>query len=146
MKIDGSCHCGAVRCTAQINPDKVTLCHCTDCQRRPLSRKPRSRREARHTRRTKALHQDRLERRQDCDDVLRNMRYADLFLCSRRSGVREPASGWSNPAAAAAAETAGILHLRNAMGVRYPRGPEGLISGAASWSRAFWSRRCRVDC
>jgi hypothetical protein len=32
MKIDGTCHCGAVSYEAQINPDKVILCHCTDCQ------------------------------------------------------------------------------------------------------------------
>jgi len=32
MKIDGSCHCGAIRYEAQIDPDKVVLCHCTDCQ------------------------------------------------------------------------------------------------------------------
>jgi hypothetical protein len=32
MKIDGACHCGAVRCEADINPDYVVLCHCTDCQ------------------------------------------------------------------------------------------------------------------
>jgi hypothetical protein len=32
MKIEGSCHCGAVRYEAQINPDNVILCHCTDCQ------------------------------------------------------------------------------------------------------------------
>jgi hypothetical protein len=32
MKIDGTCHCGAVRYEAEINPDKVILCHCTDCQ------------------------------------------------------------------------------------------------------------------
>jgi len=32
MMVDGACHCGAVRCTANINPDYVVLCHCTDCQ------------------------------------------------------------------------------------------------------------------
>ena len=32
MTVDGACHCGAVRCTANINPDYVVLCHCTDCQ------------------------------------------------------------------------------------------------------------------
>jgi hypothetical protein len=33
MKIDGSCHCGAIRYEAEIDPAKVSLCHCTDCQK-----------------------------------------------------------------------------------------------------------------
>jgi hypothetical protein len=33
MHIDGQCHCGHVRYEAEIDPDKVTICHCTDCQR-----------------------------------------------------------------------------------------------------------------
>ena len=32
MKVDGSCHCGQVRYEAEINPDFVVICHCTDCQ------------------------------------------------------------------------------------------------------------------
>ena len=32
MKIDGECHCGAVTYEAQVNPDLVVICHCTDCQ------------------------------------------------------------------------------------------------------------------
>jgi hypothetical protein len=32
MKIDGSCHCGAITYEAEIDPDKVAICHCTDCQ------------------------------------------------------------------------------------------------------------------
>ena len=32
MKIDGACHCGAVSFTAVIDPDRVMVCHCTDCQ------------------------------------------------------------------------------------------------------------------
>lgn len=32
MKIDGSCHCGAIRYEAEIDPANVTICHCTDCQ------------------------------------------------------------------------------------------------------------------
>lgn len=32
MKIDGTCHCGAVRWEAEADPAHVYLCHCTDCQ------------------------------------------------------------------------------------------------------------------
>ena len=32
MKIDGACLCGHVSYEAEINPDKVMICHCTDCQ------------------------------------------------------------------------------------------------------------------
>src|SRR4051794_19880556 len=32
MKVDGRCHCGAIAFEAEVDPDRVTLCHCTDCQ------------------------------------------------------------------------------------------------------------------
>lgn len=32
MKIDGGCHCGALAYEAEIDPDKVGVCHCIDCQ------------------------------------------------------------------------------------------------------------------
>jgi len=32
MKIDGGCHCGYIKYEAEINPEKVSICHCTDCQ------------------------------------------------------------------------------------------------------------------
>lgn len=32
MKVDGACHCGAIRFEATIDPDTVRICHCTDCQ------------------------------------------------------------------------------------------------------------------
>ena len=33
MKIPGGCHCGDIAYEAEINPDSVIICHCTDCQR-----------------------------------------------------------------------------------------------------------------
>ena len=33
MKIDGSCHCGAIRYEAEIDPGGVSICHCVDCQK-----------------------------------------------------------------------------------------------------------------
>ena len=32
MKIDGACHCGEIRYEADVDPEKVALCNCTDCQ------------------------------------------------------------------------------------------------------------------
>jgi hypothetical protein len=32
MKIDGGCHCGAIRYEAEVDPARVVICHCTDCQ------------------------------------------------------------------------------------------------------------------
>jgi hypothetical protein len=33
MKVNGSCHCGQIAFEAEIDPAKVTICHCTDCQK-----------------------------------------------------------------------------------------------------------------
>jgi hypothetical protein len=33
MHIDGQCHCGFVTYEAEIDPQDVSICHCTDCQR-----------------------------------------------------------------------------------------------------------------
>jgi len=32
MKIDGACHCGEVKYEAEVDPEKVAICDCTDCQ------------------------------------------------------------------------------------------------------------------
>jgi len=32
MKIDGGCHCGAIAYEAAVDPERVGICHCTDCQ------------------------------------------------------------------------------------------------------------------
>jgi len=32
MKIDGACHCGYITLEAEADPEKTTICHCTDCQ------------------------------------------------------------------------------------------------------------------
>jgi hypothetical protein len=33
MKTEGSCHCGAIAFAAEIDPERVRVCHCTDCQK-----------------------------------------------------------------------------------------------------------------
>ena len=32
MKVEGRCHCGAIAYEAEVDPETVGLCHCTDCQ------------------------------------------------------------------------------------------------------------------
>lgn len=32
MKVQGSCHCGQITYEAEVDPEKVSLCNCTDCQ------------------------------------------------------------------------------------------------------------------
>jgi len=32
MKIDGGCHCGQFEYRAEVDPDAVIICHCSDCQ------------------------------------------------------------------------------------------------------------------
>jgi len=32
MKVNGNCHCGAIAYEAAVDPTKVQICHCLDCQ------------------------------------------------------------------------------------------------------------------
>jgi len=32
MKIDGGCHCGYITYEAEVDPERVSICHCSDCQ------------------------------------------------------------------------------------------------------------------
>ena len=32
MKIDGRCHCGQITYEAEVEPNAMLICHCTDCQ------------------------------------------------------------------------------------------------------------------
>ena len=32
MRIDGACHCGNIAFEAEVDPETVRICHCTDCQ------------------------------------------------------------------------------------------------------------------
>ena len=32
MHVDGSCHCGNIEYAAEIDPTRVVICHCSDCQ------------------------------------------------------------------------------------------------------------------
>ena len=32
MQVTGSCHCGALKFKAVVDPQRISICHCTDCQ------------------------------------------------------------------------------------------------------------------
>src|SRR5688572_24781472 len=32
MRIEGGCHCGFIAYEAEVDPQTVAICHCTDCQ------------------------------------------------------------------------------------------------------------------
>jgi len=32
MHVTGACHCGAIRYEAEVDPNAVSVCHCSDCQ------------------------------------------------------------------------------------------------------------------
>jgi hypothetical protein len=32
MRVQGSCHCGQITYEAEVDPDRVGICQCTDCQ------------------------------------------------------------------------------------------------------------------
>lgn len=32
MKVEGACHCGRIAFEAEIDPARVSVCHCADCQ------------------------------------------------------------------------------------------------------------------
>ncbi len=32
MKVNGECHCGYISYRAEVDPQRVLICHCTDCQ------------------------------------------------------------------------------------------------------------------
>jgi len=32
MRIEGRCHCGFITYEAEVDPEKVMICHCADCQ------------------------------------------------------------------------------------------------------------------
>src|SRR4051812_21877836 len=32
MKVEGRCHCGHITYAAELDPARVSACHCTDCQ------------------------------------------------------------------------------------------------------------------
>ena len=32
MRVTGACHCGTITIEGEADPERVSICHCTDCQ------------------------------------------------------------------------------------------------------------------
>ena len=91
MKLHGSCHCGAVTFEAEADPEKASICHCTDCQTPQQASVFRTNIPGRGgefqnaDRAGDELHQDHCRQRQSAGaGVLPEMRHADLLDIARR--------------------------------------------------------------
>ena len=131
MKIDGGCYCGYITFEGEADPDKTTICHCTDCQAltgtafrvnvgipdstfRMLSGEPDD------------LHQDRRQRRQAPAGLLPEMRDADLLDGARRrsEGLHRPGRH-AAPARQVRPEGAELVAIAPAVGDRAWLGSRG---------------------
>ncbi len=83
MKIDGGCHCGNITYSAEIDPETVGICHCTDCQTLTGSAfrtSVRANKETFHLHgATEYLCKDRRKRREAHANILSEVWHADLF-------------------------------------------------------------------
>src|SRR5689334_18981220 len=85
MKIDGRCHCGEITFEAEVDPDALHICHCTDCQTLSGSafhEHPGIRRAFCASGHTEDLYQDCRKRQQTPPRLLRHLRHSDLCLRS----------------------------------------------------------------
>ena len=91
MKIDGGCHCGYITYSAEIDPEDVGICHCTDCQTltgTAFRTSVRADKEAFHLQgQPKIYVKDRRKRREARANILSEVWHADLF-----GGGERPAS------------------------------------------------------
>jgi hypothetical protein len=130
MKIDGACHCGYIRIEAEADPEKTTICHCTDCQTGTGSafRVPRLgpciRGIVQDVRAADDLSQDHGgERPSAAADLLPPLRLADLFDHAGRgaAGVLHGACWYPAPARPIRAAAAELVPLCAALGNRARR-------------------------
>ena len=120
MKIDGGCYCGYITYTAEIDPENVGICHCTDCQTFSGSAFRTSVRATKEAFQlsggTENLCQDGRKRREARPGVLSAMRHVDLFGgCNRSASVQHPRRNRA-PARRAAAKITRLVSLRTRLG------------------------------
>ena len=90
MKVHGRCLCGLVTYEAEVDPARVSACHCTDCQMLTGSAYRVSVPAPRETfllltRGPEDIHQDRGERSQAHPRFLRGLRRSGLLVRDQRS-------------------------------------------------------------
>ena len=90
MNVEGQCHCGQITFEAEIDPNAVRICHCTDCQTLPApltALRTDTRRQFRPALgNSQDLHQNRRKRQQARPRLLPQLRHPDL----RRRTARHP--------------------------------------------------------
>ena len=165
MKVDGGCHCGHIRYEAEVDPQKVVICHCTDCQTLSGSAfRTVVPTERRHLQaavgRAQGLRQDRRERQQAGADVLPGLRHADLLgPGGRRAKVVGLRVGTIRQREQLIPQRPVLVPLRTGMARRSPEDrqageaagvrPQGrlrpLIFSAVDPPEVERSRRCRAD-
>jgi len=122
MRIDGSCHCGAVSFSAEIDPDRVMVCHCTDCQvllgapfravvAAPIETLGGQRAD-------QALHQGRAKRQSPRAGLLLGVRHAALSDCAGEPDLGNHPARLRAAARAAEAGGADLAARGAAVGVR----------------------------
>ena len=108
MRVQGRCHCGRITYEAEIDPEDVSICHCTDCQMltgsayRVTVRAPGAgfRLLAGHG----DLHQDRRKRCAARAFVLRELRHTHVCPCRREPDHLFPAHRLPGAAGGTAAQ------------------------------------------
>jgi len=121
MKIDGACHCGNITYTAEIDPENVGICHCTDCQTLSGSAfrtSVRADKEGFHLegRQPKIYVKSRRKRRQTRPSVLSRVRHFDLFGSRNRSSDFQHSRGHRAPASRATAKVTRLVPVRARLG------------------------------
>jgi Glutathione-dependent formaldehyde-activating enzyme len=128
MKIDGGCHCGYITYEAEADPEKTTICHCTDCQRlsgsafRTVVRVPGDTfkiiaGEPTIYLKTAELFKDRRKRRKTSARILPPMRNANLLdRRRRRAEILLHPCGDCTPTRCACPEGTDLVALTTALG------------------------------
>ena len=121
MKINGGCHCGYITYEAEIDPEKVSICHCTDCQTGSGSAYRTNVQTEKSTfklltGRTEDLHQDHGRKREQARaGFLSRVRHAALLDDRHRPAGLRPARRIDPAAGRAAAQVARLVPLRPAL-------------------------------
>ena len=123
MKVTGACHCGSITIEGEADPEKVGICHCTDCQTGTGSAfrvsVPIPGNVIQDEGPAHELREDHGRQRQPARaGVLRPMRLADLFdhAGRRPAGVLHGAGRNSRAARPARAEEAELVPFGAGMG------------------------------